>query len=959
MDSVRQRARNVTASARFLSACALMCILAVAGLAQDESIKRARSLYAEGTALISKQTRESYEEALEKYEESRSLFAQAGEKTGEAKSLVGLGFVSDGLGRNSEALAFYEKAFGIFDQLKNRLWAARTLNNMARIYDDRGDTQKALELFEKALPLRRKAGDLNGEAVTLNGIGAVYVKNGRFEEALQYYNLAYAVRNSPSMPDDRANRRGIAIILNNIGRLFDQLGDKKKAAVYLGRSLPLRRATGDRSGEATTLNNLGLVEADRGNLKKALEYYEESLKIIRDLGLEFREAEVLNNSAVIHINQVEPKLALPKLAKSLAYYRSVGDRGGEATSLNNIALAELQTDKKATPVNLVSALLISRQAGEAALEAMTLNNLMYFWKKTGKPSIAAFYGKQSVNKYQEIRFGIRTLNEDSRRIYLESITDTYRQLADVLIELGQFAQANQVLNMLKAQEYFDFVRRNSDEIKRLESTVTLNPKEREMLERYKAIAERVTALSKRYGELDLERRKARRQGGDLDEKNLEEHESLEKQLRDANAAFRLFVEKQLAEELGKERVKEVEYDRDLQAKLRRWGEGTVAVYTVLSRDRYRVILTTPFVQVDGKYEIKAGELNRKIFKFRESLQDLGADPRIPGKELYDILLKPIEKDLKAAGAKTIVWSLDGTLRYIPIAALSPDGKSYLVEKYRHAVITSKTRDDLDEPNKKWKALGLGVSKAAEITNPSDPSEVIEFSAIPGSVNELNAIIRDERKPREKGLLFGRRFVDEDFTLGAFEDSLALETASGKPEYSVIHLASHFRLGNNWSDSFLLLGNGKVLTLEDLSNSPGLSFGDVELVTLSACDTAYANSSNGKEIDSLAGAIQTKSGKAVLATLWAVVDESTPLLMTEFYKLQVDNSSMTKAAAMREVQTGFITGKLKPDAEYIERLAKAFETRGSSNPSNAFKFDKNKPFAHPYFWSPFVLIGNWR
>ena len=75
MDSVRQRARIVTASARYLSACAVICILAAAGLAQDESVKRARSLYAEGTALISKQTRESYERALEKYEESRSLFA--------------------------------------------------------------------------------------------------------------------------------------------------------------------------------------------------------------------------------------------------------------------------------------------------------------------------------------------------------------------------------------------------------------------------------------------------------------------------------------------------------------------------------------------------------------------------------------------------------------------------------------------------------------------------------------------------------------------------------------------------------------------------------------------------------------------------------------------------------------------------------------------------------------------
>lgn len=82
-------------------------------------------------------------------------------------------------------------------------------------------------------------------------------------------------------------------------------------------------------------------------------------------------------------------------------------------------------------------------------------------------------------------------------------------------------------------------------------------------------------------------------------------------------------------------------------------------------------------------------------------------------------------------------------------------------------------------------------------------------------------------------------------------------------------------------------------------------------------------------------------------------------MTEFYRIQKENPDLTKAEAMRQVQTGFISGRLKPDAEYIERLATAFPVRSPGNESNAFVFDKKKPFAHPYFWSPFVLIGNWR
>jgi len=927
--------------------------------AQPDELTRAKELYSEGTELIELQTKTALEAAKEKYLQANTIFSRSGEKEGEAKSLVGLGFVSNALGENPEALQFYESALALFTELRNDYWAARTLNNMGRVYDDTGNTEKALELFNLALPKRRAAADANGEAVTLNSIGAVYVKKGEFQKGLQHYKSAYAIRNSLSIPDDNANRRGTAIILNNIGRVFDELGDKKKAFEYLNRSLVLRRSTNDRNGEATTLNNLGLVSFDMGNLQEALDYYQKALEIIDELGQEFREAEILNNTAVVHIENKEADPALRYLNKAIVYYRLVGDRGGEATTLNNIGMAEQLKGVESSSQRLAEALLLSRQAGEASLEAITLNNLMLNWRARGNASIASFYGKQAVNKYQEMRFGIRTLGEDTRRNYIATIKDTYRALADILIELGQFAQANQVLNMLKAEEYFDFVRRSSDEIKKLDTRVALTKKEQELLERYRKIADRVTQLSREFQELDNEERQARRAGEKLDDESLNRQNALSSQLSDANAAFRLFVQKQLVAELGKERVREIEYDRSLQTKLRRWGDGTVAIYTLLTEERYRVVMTTPFVQVDGKSEIKSADLNKKIYEFRQALQDLSVDPRVKGKELYDLLLKPIEKELKAADAKTLVWSLDGTLRYIPVGALSKDGKNYLVEDYKNAVITIQTRDDLADENPDWIALGLGVSKASRISNPGNPEEVIDFGSIPGSVAELESIISDERKPGEAGVLKGRRLVDEEFTVSAFEEALATENADGKPKFSVVHLASHFRLGNNWSDSFLLLGNGKVLTLEQISNSPTLNFGDVELITLSACDTAFANSSNGKEIDSLAEAIQSKSGKAVLATLWAVADESTPLLMTEFYRLRKENPKLTKAEAIRDVQRGFVSGRLKPDAEYIERLATAFPERGEGDPPGKFVFDKKKPFAHPYFWSPFVLIGNWR
>ena len=206
--------------------------------------------------------------------------------------------------------------------------------------------------------------------------------------------------------------------------------------------------------------------------------------------------------------------------------------------------------------------------------------------------------------------------------------------------------------------------------------------------------------------------------------------------------------------------------------MQQWGKGTVALYTVAGDDRYRVILTTPKTQVDGKTEIKIADLNKKIFEFRAALQNPAVDPRPLGKELYDILIKPIEKDLEAAEAKTLLWSLDGTLRYIPFAALSPDGVHYLAEKYQNVVITSTTRQILlAETDPNWRLLGAGVTKESRLTEPNGTQE-ITFSALPEVKNELLKIVSSEdAKIKETGLLKGKRLIDEGFNLSTLENGI--------------------------------------------------------------------------------------------------------------------------------------------------------------------------------------------
>lgn len=903
--------------------CVVMLLSVFSSLAQPEvEAKRtaAKAAFDAGGKYLDEQTYKSYKLALEQYQLSARLYNEIGDRGNYGSSLLGVGSMQNRLDNRPEAIEAYNEALSIFREIGHRILEARTLNNLGLLYSGSGDEQKALEYHKLALPLRIISGDRYGESNTLNSLGSVYQHIGERAKALEYYNRALAIRT------EIGDLSAQAITLSNIGRTYDDLGDKARALEFLERSLALRRAIGDKAGEATVLNNIGMVTFDNGDPEKAAEFFERALAIMTELGFENRKAAIYGNLALVHLDLNEPAKALEYSRRSIPLYQAMSDRQGEATALNNVGFASARMGRTAVAFEeLNNALVMARSTGSRGLEATILGNLMRVAKQVNRPAVAAMYGKQCITTYQELRLAIRGLDSSLQNTFLGSVADNYRFLADLLIEAGRFSEAAEVLQMLKDEEFAEFVRRDANEIKSMDRRVSLTEKERLLVEKYKLLAARSAELGEQFRKLDEKRRLLSRSDLSLSDEEEKQYQALSAQIAEANAVFRLFLEKDLARELGTDTLRRIEIDRSLQDKLRKWGNGTVALYTVVTENRYRVILTTPTIQVDGKTDISAVLLYKKIFAFRKAVQNPSVDPRPLAKELYDILLKPIEKDLQAVGARTLLWSLDSTLRYLPIAALSSDGKAYLVEKYQNVILTPRTRDSLSEPNAEWKALGLGISEEQTVTLPEYPDQKQKLAALPGTRAELTAIVRDDTKPEETGILSGRRFIDKDFTLKNFTESLAAETADGKRKYTVIHLASHFRLGTDWSNSYLFLGDGKLLSLEDLTNSPSINFGDVELVTLSACNTALGGASGGREVDSLAGAIQAKSGKAVLATLWEVYDESTAQLMTGFYRLRKETPALTKAAALQRAQRSLLEGT----------------------------------FSHPYYWSGFVLIGNWR
>jgi CHAT domain-containing protein/tetratricopeptide (TPR) repeat protein len=823
----------------------------------------------------------------------------------------------------------FREALRLFRQARDARGEGLTLTMLGAVAATTGDAQTALSYFADALERARAAGDTAAEASTLGQMALVYHALGDHEHALEYFQqaLAAARRNR----DDRA----AAYTLVRTGLLYEARNERPRALETFQEALPLFRLVRDKRGEAYTLNNLGVLHDRAGQRSQAHEYYDRALALFREVNDCHELAAPLSNLALEALDTGDEQKAVDYLTQALDTQRSIGDRQAEATTLNNLGFVYNATGRRQQALGyFAQALALHRALGNTRGEGDTYSNLMFAWRAQ-RPALAAFYGKQAVNDYQQVRRELPPLDREAQLSFIKSKALTYRQLAELLIERGRLPEAQQVLSMLKEEEYLEYVRRDGGETDALAKRAALTPAESEMDKRYQEIAGEITVRGRQRGEL-----LAKSMRTAAEEKQLA---SLEMDLNVAGQAFQKYLD-QLAVDLensraGAEKVYQLRESQGLMEDLRELGQGAVALYTVAGEDKYRVILITPDVQKAAEYPIRAEELNRKIAAFREALQDYKSDPRPLAQELYKIIVGPIAKDLQDAQAETLMWSLDGALRYVPVAALH-DGQKYMVERYRNVVFTPASTARLkDQPSAQWRGLGFGVSKA-----------LANFPALPAVPAELRGIFRPDAPadgapaPDADGVLAGRVLLDDTFNEESFRGGL-------RQRVPVVHIASHFAFQpGNETDSFLLLGDGQRLTLAQLKSATNL-FGGVELLTLSACDTASGGAgADGKEVEGFAVLAQRQGAKAVIASLWPVADASTRLLMQNFYRQHNAQPGMPKVEALRQAQLSLLRGgKADADATAQRGIGMAITTLRNSN----------APFAHPYFWAPFILIGNWR
>jgi CHAT domain-containing protein len=325
--------------------------------------------------------------------------------------------------------------------------------------------------------------------------------------------------------------------------------------------------------------------------------------------------------------------------------------------------------------------------------------------------------------------------------------------------------------------------------------------------------------------------------------------------------------------------------------------GSAVLYPISLPDRLELLVS--FGQDIEQFTIPVSEtaLTAEVQQFRQLLEKRTTNEYLtPAQQLYNQIIRPIDPVLAAHHVDTLVIVPDQVLRIIPFAALH-DGRHFLAERYATAIAPSLQLID-PKPLARGPpdALVVGISQSEQ-----------GFAGLPQVLKEVAGVHAVEG---------GEVLVDSAFTDASFAAALKSEP------FNVVHLASHAEFSTDPRQTFVLAHDGR-LTMDDLEAD--IKFDErresaLELLVLSACETA---SGDDRAALGLAGVALKAGARSAVASLWYISDQASGELVIDFY---------------RELKTG------RSKAQALQAAQRALIAGGR--------------YAHPAYWAPFLLIGNW-
>ena len=868
-----------------------------------------------------------YEKALQYHQEALDAGRKIGDVEGEAGYFTNIGLVYYELGEYQKAIEYHQKALEICKRIGKGKEEGSALTNIGVAYHKLVQYQTALVYHQKALAVASKVGDTKGEAGALTHIGLVHDKLGHYQKAIEYHQKALLIGR-------KINDVEVEMIAHgNIGLAYSDLGQYQKALEYQQKALDVDRKIEDVKGEGRSLTNIAGVYLNLGQYQKAFECYQKALNIKRKTGDVRGEGRALTNIGVICYELGQYLRAIECYQRALDIHRKMGDIEGEGAVTRNIgAVYDILGQHQKAIEWYQRALDIEKKTGNMRGEGRALTNIGVAYSKLSQYQKALEYYRKAIaicRKIGDLKGEGTTLHNlgcsilsagkpNQAEMHLESAVEVwesirrqvktgrertgfqstlpgvYGSLAAARLARGDQHGAFEAVERGRAKSFLDLLATRAAGTKRSKKRTAEIAKTERQLA---AVREKTVELAS--APVGAKTRAARttvdQQISELNKKRLE----LIDQLRKSDP------------ELGSLVVVDPPTLNEIQALL---PPGIAMVeyfhpgkHTVSGREHDQLWI---FVLLSGGLHFKAvdvskSDLEKALEKYAKLVADGSSNPKsveAAGAKLYKWLIEPIEPLSQLTDSETLVIVPWGSMFKVPFAALGPKaGKPLGVKK---SIVMAPSAGVYRYLVKKRLS---GRGKVLAIGNPKTA-----MTPLPGA----------EKEAREIAGLFGKSTI---YTKNKATEVLIKKdyAALGRPD--VVHLACH-GLFNEAAPQLSHLAltpdqkNDGKLEMHELFD---LDWRGVSLVTMSACSSGKGKLGAGDDLVGLTRGFMFAGAPSILCSLWDVDDEATRTLMVSFYKNYL--SGMSKPEALRKAQVAM---------------------------------QKNKKWSHPYFWSAFVLFGDW-
>ena len=815
------------------------------------------------------------------------------------------------------------------------------------------DLHRAIDEFQQALALWREIKDRYEECVALYGLAFTY----RFFN--EYQKSVSTSLEGLSLIRDLGDAHLEAALLTNLGWAYVYLGDSQQAFDSFSRALTLRHVNGDKPGEALTLYGVGWFYALTDQNEKALEVFDQSLSLRRELKDRKGEAVTRVGIAKILHRLGKNQESIDYLTEAIEMLRSSKFRSGLAEALSSLGWVEYAVKRHESAINhFQQALLLWQQLEDRTGEATTRYGIARAKTQLGKLSEAQQHMQVALEYVEAMR--ARGENQRLRTSYFSLAQDYYEFAIELLMRLhaespgkGYANEAFRVSERSRNRNLLDLLNEAKVDI-RQGGEPTLLQRERLLRQQFDEAAERKRASL--VSGVPAEQRVLLAQEVNNLSAKLEEVQS---QIRKASPHYALLTQ---ARPISASDVQQSLLDNDTM--LLEYALGSERSYLwALTKDELLSYELPGRVEIEARARevynlITARNVNLKgetNAQKRERISRADAEYYHAARRLSDMLLGPVAHKL---GKTRLVIISHGLVQVISFAALPTPASLKRNSTWepllaRHEIISLpsasvlavlRQRVPTAKPRHTISIIADPVfarnDERLSSPNHEEPTPVVVNTNQNGFVPHGESIFGRESERALPRLFSTRWEADRIASFVEKKDCIvALDFAANRdfitsPEFAesrYLHLATHTVINEEHLElSGIALSNfdstGRrqdgFLSTYEIYRLRLLA----SLVVLSSCQSGLGKEVKGEGLVGLTHAFMYAGVPRVVASLWTVSDNPTAQLMAQFYREMLKNGEVSPAAALRAAQLSML---------------------------------KDKRWESPYFWSGFVLQGEWR